>query len=233
MAKKKNTKAQKFSKAKLLYIGLVLFIAGWMFVLGILVGRGTAPVPLNAHELEKELAALKAAILKKEQASIEDQAAGQQGPKPELGFYEALKKKPALSPSKVRKPVAVKKTPVKPESKPKPVKAKPVIKPKAQPPAAPKSVKPSAPATKQAGAQVDNAKYTIQVAAFRERQGAEKMVTDLRGKGYPAYPLRTASSSKGVWYRVRVGAFNDRTSAEKMLTQLAGRGIKGILVATK
>ena len=76
----------------LVWIGLVVFIAGWMFVLGILVGRGTAPVTLNAHKLETELAKLKARMVQKEEAKVEAQASGTDKQKSELGFYEALKK---------------------------------------------------------------------------------------------------------------------------------------------
>ncbi len=70
---------------------LILFIAAWMFVLGIMVGRGTAPMPLEADRLQQELSELKTALLQKEQAQMEAQASGETDQKTELGFYEALK----------------------------------------------------------------------------------------------------------------------------------------------
>ncbi|MDP7077160.1 MAG: hypothetical protein QGI64_02665, partial [Desulfobacterales bacterium] len=39
---------------------MIFFVAAWMFFLGILVGRGTAPVKFNIEKLQKKLAALKA-----------------------------------------------------------------------------------------------------------------------------------------------------------------------------
>jgi hypothetical protein len=40
---------------------LVLFVAAWMFVLGVLVGRGSAPVHFDIMELQKELETLRRA----------------------------------------------------------------------------------------------------------------------------------------------------------------------------
>jgi hypothetical protein len=73
---------------------LIFFVMGWMFVLGIMVGRGTAPVPLRTYALEKELAALKAGMLQKEREQLDFQAKDSEAQSTELGFYEELKKPP-------------------------------------------------------------------------------------------------------------------------------------------
>ena len=92
MAKKKLTPGIQISrKGLLIWIGLVVFIAGWMFVLGILVGRGAAPVNIEVGRLEKELADLKAKMLNQEQARVADQVSGKGSDSSQLGFYEELK----------------------------------------------------------------------------------------------------------------------------------------------
>lgn len=42
----------------LLWIGFVLLISGWMFFLGVLVGRGTAPALFDYQQIETEITAL-------------------------------------------------------------------------------------------------------------------------------------------------------------------------------
>lgn len=41
-----------------LWVGLILLISGWMFFLGVLVGRGTAPALFDYQRIETEIAAL-------------------------------------------------------------------------------------------------------------------------------------------------------------------------------
>ena len=227
-------------KASLLWAGALLFVMGWMFILGILVGRGTAPVPLKAHALEQELRNLKAAMLRQQQEEIETRVNPGDAPATELGFYEALKKPPAPTarriadaPQAVKKPAPVlaeKKpaapTPI-PERKPEKAALPPTVPPvAAKPVAAPKTVAPAATAPAQ------KERFTIQVGAFKDAASADGMVDRLRGKGYPAYHLRTELPGKGVWYRVRVGAFAAREGAETMLTRLKGDQVQGMVVAT-
>ncbi|WP_054029393.1 SPOR domain-containing protein [Desulfatitalea tepidiphila] len=227
-------------KASLVWAGVLLFVMGWMFVLGILVGRGTAPVPLKAHALEQELRNLKAAMLRQQQEEIETRVNPGDAPATELGFYEALKKPPAPTarriadaPQAVKKPAPVlaeKKpaapTPI-PERKPEKAALPPTVPPvAAKPVAAPKTVAPAATAPAQ------KERFAIQVGAFKDAASADGMVDRLRGKGYPAYHLRTELPGKGVWYRVRVGAFAAREGAETMLTRLKGDQVQGMVVTT-
>jgi cell division septation protein DedD len=256
-----------------IWIMLILFIASWMFVLGIMVGRGTAPVPLDAGKLQQELAELKAALTKKEQSEIEAQASGKGDQKSELGFYEALKQKkgqqtytiprlPENGPKPGPKtlptlPVEVEPKPeltgtdpaaksVTPATKPSPVPAekpaepdKPAVKSPAPGEIKPVAEKPTSQKVSPAlappiasAAPASSGAFTIQVAAFQDSPSAEQMVAGLRGKGFPAYQIRSETPEKGVWYRVRVGAFKDRGAAAAMLQQLAAAQIKGIVVGT-
>ena len=72
------------------WVFLIFFISAWMFVLGILVGRGTAPVHFDIEKLQKELAALKEDLLRKEIKRYKIDQPDTAG-KPDLGFHEALK----------------------------------------------------------------------------------------------------------------------------------------------
>ena len=236
----------------LVWIGLVVFIAGWMFVLGILVGRGAAPLSLNTHPLGKELAERKAIMVQKEQATVEAQASGKGGQKPELGFYEALKEakpetglKVKAMPGKSKKAAAAqapRPVPKKPQApKPKavvenrpPHKINESSKPEAA--AEPETLaklQPLPPAAPTESVPADaKSRFTIQVAAFKELAGAEHLVADLRRRGYPAYQIRAQLNDKAVWYRVRVGAFGNKTAAGGMLKKLNADGIKGMAVGT-
>jgi cell division septation protein DedD len=232
-------------KGLLILGGLFFFIAGWMFVLGILVGRGTTPVNLEGDPLEKELAELKNAVTTKQQAEIAAETTAQKEGKPDLGFYKALKEPESKKNFKVVGPG--KQTQANQRARetaqPKQVDAPPPVpaKPQKQPVAVKKSVKkpsqPSKSAAPKQGPASDAAssaeRFTIQVAALKQASGADKLVDTLRKKGYPAYQIRSGGNSSEPWYRVRVGAFKDRDAAADMLNRLQQDQYKGLIVATK
>lgn len=237
MAKKNAPSIQISRKGMFVWMGLIVFVAGWMFVLGIMVGRGSAPVNINVGKLEQELAALKKKMLEQERAKVEAQVSGKEGEKPPLGFYEALK-----SPQKQEKPFQSlpAQKPVQPKPAPVPEKPaeniKPVAKPKPQPAIQTKPVRqpepkmaarPVAPTTARKG------RFAIQIAAVQDAQNAAKLVTRLRKKGYRAYQIRSEVTGKGVWHRVRVGAYQDRAEADRMLAKLKGDQFGGMVVSTK
>jgi cell division septation protein DedD len=68
--------------------------------------------------------------------------------------------------------------------------------------------------------------FSVQVAAVRTRDEADRLVTRLVSQGYPAYIVRGEGAAAN-FYRVRIGAFPSRESAEKIAKQLEGtEGIK-------
>ena len=238
MTQARATVIQFSRKGLVIWIGLVVFVAFWMFVLGIMVGRGMAPVNLETGKLEKELADLKAKMLRQEQEKVDAQAAGKAGEKPELEFYEALKNPGKATPFKPVKPLVPAPAP-KPPDDPKPVpEAKPVEPPAAAKPSpkttAPVAVpKPALASTPKMAAATERGHFSVQVASVQESRGAEQLVEQLRKKGYQAYQIRSEVAGKGVWYRIRVGAFGDRGAAEKMLARLKGDKYGGMVVSTK
>ncbi len=237
--------------------GLIVFVMGWMFVLGILVGRGTAPVvTLDTHLLEKELAELKAEKLEQEEEKIRQQS---QNVVEKLPFYEKLKEdpekiqarqktealpvaeptpKPAVEPARpapTPKPTA---EPAKPTPKPAAEPAKPKPKPTAEPAKPAPTPQPAkqeikvkpAPATEPTAAK---GRYTVQVASFKAQESADKLVATLKSKGYAAYHVRTTVPDLGNLYRVRVGTFAGRSDAESMLKKLGSDRVKGMVVSTQ
>jgi cell division septation protein DedD len=219
----------------LLWIGLVVFISFWMFVLGVLVGRGMAPVNLDTGKLEQELVELKARMLKEKQEAAVSGAIGRTDEKPELGFYEALKnpgKEADFKPAKPAKPVRrkpVEAEPVAPAARPGPTATappSPVAMPNPKPAPAPKTDSGSKP-----GPTSTPGHFAVQVASVQDIKGAEKMVAELRAKGYQAYQVRSDVDGKGIWYRIRVGGFQDRRAAAGMLKKLKNDKFGGMVVS--
>lgn len=235
-------------KGIVIWGGLILFAMGWMFVVGILVGRGLAPVPDPDHQvaLQEELETLKEEKLAEEQAKIEAQAKLDKEKGRHLPFYDELKKPPAKTAYKVLPPTAVKRPaePAPPKAVPPPVATpaeKPAEKRAVALPAAVETRATPVPAAKPAAtpkptpapaAEPVRSKdhFTVQVGAFKDLESAERMVKNLRDKGYPAYHLRVAVPGKGEWFRVRVGAFDNRPAAETMLKKMDRQGYQGMVV---
>ena len=65
-------------------------------------------------------------------------------------------------------------------------------------------------------------RYTVQVAALRDRSAAEALVARLKKKGYPVYINSHITPHRGTWFRVRVGRSIDRKAAQKLAQRLSG-----------
>jgi len=72
--------------------------------------------------------------------------------------------------------------------------------------------------------------YLVQVAAFRNKKSAQKMVKELQRLGYPAR-IEKAEVSGKVWYRVRIRGLKDRTEAQQVYTALRKLGHKPMIRA--
>lgn len=71
--------------------------------------------------------------------------------------------------------------------------------------------------------------WAVQLGSFSNKDNAERLATELRGKGYAAF-LSQLSSASGQLHRVRVGPQKDRSSAEDIAAQLARGGHRGQVV---
>jgi cell division septation protein DedD len=227
MEKKKAKSTQKTSSGKkyllqmtrkgvFLSICLIFLISAWMFVLGVLVGRGTAPVHFDIEVLQKELIALKESIIRQEQEKARAEIPSQEN-RQELDFYEALKK-----PNKDEK-VTFKKAeaqPTAPSSGEKKAKTgttqpKPLVSMKKR------TKTESMPSVKGA--------FFVQVASTKNAAAADELVTKLNRNGYQAYKVKTEIPGKGTWYRVCAGGYDSQAEAIKARDKLTTSGYKGMV----
>jgi cell division septation protein DedD len=70
--------------------------------------------------------------------------------------------------------------------------------------------------------------YTVQVAAVKKRAEADRIVKDLKAKGYDAYVFVPDSGDQLGVFRVRVGSFKDKQKADVLAQRLTleGKGYK-------
>lgn len=178
-----------------------------MFFLGVLVGRGTAPVHFDIEKLQKELAGLKQAAIEKEERryKISPKATSDANT---FGFYERLKGKKSnvkLYPNKSKKRGTLDKK------------------------KAAKTLQDSR--TSASSKKTDTGRIlTIQVASLKDPKAADKLVTKLKKKGYAAYKTTADISGKGTWHRVRIGYFKNKAGAKKILNRLRKENRKVILM---
>lgn len=83
---------------------------------------------------------------------------------------------------------------------------------------------------KDAAAEDASLPYTLQVASFSRRDGADKMVERLSRGGYRAYLVKVDLDKKGVWWRVRVGRYPTEHAAKWARLDLVRDGLRPIVV---
>ena len=219
------------------WLAVLFFICAWMFVIGVLVGRGTAPIKFDISELERKLEIAREDSRQKEPGhpleepeSITD--------KTDLDFYEALmeNRDDAKVSESAPEPSKDKKVDAPPDDKPPKLKKeslkKKTIKPnkdraKIESP----NIEPAKPAEpskidSKADAQSADKPYAIQVAAFKSAGEADKLVDELKKKGFSAYRAIGKVPGQGIWYRVRVGEFHNKADAEDTISKLRKAGLK-------
>ncbi len=212
---------------------MVVLMCLWMFVLGIIVGRNTAPVKLHARDIDKELAELKKNHLEKEINEV----------KADVEFHEALKED-----SSVNSPLSDPDLSANPDEPANPARNRPLpekvplwtkknsVKKSRSPVERPKNREPATgnanvqqPTKQPESPPGKSGKLTIQVASFKDPKAAQKKVEELLKKGYNAYRSPGIIPGKGVWHRVRIGYFNKRIDAKETIKKLKKDKIKGYL----
>lgn len=218
----------------ILKYSIYVFIAGWMFFLGILVGRGNSPVTFDTHKFQDRLQTIASEFGHK----------NEEPKKIELKFYDALEKPSVEGPetkqtseiipekrsditqSESQTKISLKKQTFNPnvnmaKTKPTEVKKQPVNStPVAAKPVKPDSLKsdsakPELEEIKQSG----SGRYTIQVAAFKDFKDAVTFMAILEKKGFSAYRQKTDQNGI-IWYRVRIGSFHTYDDAKKFKVRL-------------
>jgi DedD protein len=221
--------------------GAIVLIAAWMFGLGILVGRGTAPVKFDIQKLTRELENLIAADVKKQLEPVELETA-ETKTKTELEFYEELKKSGPVAPDPPPRSASR-----QPKENPPPdtvSREEDTPPPEQKVPAATTASKKSVtkpvgqserenprPTNAAADRPLDNTgNVTIQAASLKDLAEADAMVKKLKDRGYPAYKTIAVVPGKGIWFRIRVGRYSSRESAGDVVGKLKKEGYRPILV---
>jgi cell division protein FtsN len=245
----------------LISIAAVLFVLSWVFILGIIVGRGivadtiTSAMKTQIQKLQQEKKSLMDKYLGPEQGKT---ASSEQILKPQLDFYDNLSKKnqePLVMkvPQPTLPPTATTPLETQPPS-PRPAERAgsqapplPPLEKKMSEPlkaAAPKPAEPivgqaPAPAEKKnteppKAAAVQTGDFVLQLGAYREEATAQTIIQRLSGKDYQAQVMAKDLPAKGgKWYRVRIGPFKNREEAEKMAKRLERDGFQSIIIGNK
>ncbi|WP_300669418.1 SPOR domain-containing protein [Desulfoluna sp.] len=200
----------------------LFLLFGWLFFLGVLVGRGSIEVNLIPTDVQRELAVMPD---KQTVPGLDKKSPDSKTPPPsvELSFYKEVKQseeaitkssrmtktqKPVIPPGQAAQPEATSASP-----SPAPVVARTERPAPVSPPITPPSEG-----------------FTIQVAAHIQEESADAEAKALRNQGFPAYFMAATNSKGQTWYRVRVGHFAKHADAAKALSRLARLKSKAYVV---
>jgi DedD protein len=199
-----------------------LFFLAWIFVLGVLVGRGFLPGPESAFEdLKKQVAKLQEMTGKSKR---EEQTPQEKYPVDEtLAFYarlegkeEAAQKKGSNRPASKEGGAqrALEETSGRLPGKENRMRSE-TQKPDSgiQPPSVPPG----------------EGAFTLQLASLEEKAKAESLVRDLLSKGHDAYFYEVQVKGK-TYFRVRCGRFTTRAEANEYAARLLqSLNMKGVV----
>ena len=74
--------------------------------------------------------------------------------------------------------------------------------------------------------------FTIQVASFKEKTKADKILAEAKAKNFPAY-LASKTLDTGTWYRIYIGEFKTKSEADQYLTQVKAVYQDSFIIAPK
>ncbi|MFP3999798.1 MAG: SPOR domain-containing protein [Desulfobacterales bacterium] len=199
---------------------LLFVISACMFILGVLVGRNTAPVHFDMKSLESKLSGLETSVLADDNGG---QTEEKQSPYDiSFEFYDKLKEKTEIDEYAAGRPRVLAPKYEKPEpSEIMPLRA-----------AAEKEeeIGPSSEIRPVKHTESQEKKYAIQVASLRDPEKAKQVREKFSRKGYPAFTKMAVVEEKGRWYRVRLGPYPDRKRARDDLNRLQKAGVDAIIV---
>lgn len=126
----------------------------------------------------------------------------------------------AESPQPMAPPSAVS----QPQPRPQPMSPSP-----SPSPSLPQSPQPQLPAPAARALVVEAGSFAVQLGSFGSRENAERLVREMKGKGFSAFIAPITSGGREL-FRVRVGPAKSRQSAEALATQLQRIGQSGSVV---
>jgi DedD protein len=223
------------------WLGVIFILSAWMFVVGLLVGRGTAPIEFKVDGLQTKLEVSRQDF-KSKQKGLTHGGSEIVKDKTKLDFYEALpedrddtkidEKKSTRVTSKKAEPLPAEKSSKTSGEK---VQKKSTSKKASGEKSGPVKQQPAKPTPQQLSASKSEAQpsakiYTVQVAALKAAEDADGLVAKLKQKGYPAYRTISKVQGKGIWFRVRVGKYKNKADARAVKQKLIKAGMKPIVV---
>jgi cell division septation protein DedD len=203
----------------------LLFFVAWIFVLGVLVGRGFLPGADSAlTDLKSQVSKLQEVMARSKRTDQEVQK--REAIDEKLAFYEKLESKKDETKRKEQVGSDVKEGLEQKSNDP--VEMVKVASPEreketgAGPKKPGEGVVPTAPPAGKGA-------YTLQIASLEDRQKAENMVKGLKPRGYDAYFYEVSVKGK-LYYRVRCGRFMTREKARDHASKLLKEtGIRGLV----
>lgn len=234
MAGKKKSKQKKGSKtyrieftrlSLILWGGGFLFGLFWIFVFGILVGRGFLPEILtDVSDIRSQLSAIQDMMSREGSDGLG--LSSESETDLEMGFYKNLsgEKEDEIEAWAPKKRVAIPNREA-PETRTRPQAAIPEkntaqTRATVSPGTTPDSKLPK----------IAEAQYTVQLASLGEEGKALEMVEDLQKSGFPAY-IHEREVKGRTYYRVNCGIFTRKGAAENYAEQLfKEKGISGLVM---
>jgi cell division protein FtsN len=222
-SKKARYQIELSSMSLVFWVVCAVFFMGWIFVLGVLVGRGFLPGANTAiADLKAQVAKLQEMVGRTKR--VDQKSQPKEDIDSKLGFYDKLESKKEDR----KKPF--------PELPPEPPKSGKAGKPSdmnlaevkadiAKNAASEKKVKEAVPDPAKPAEKVSGPfRYVVQVAALDDKSKAEDMVRKLSAGGVDAYLQETVVKGR-TFYRVRCGKFPTKEEASaygKKLPKEAG-----------
>lgn len=218
----------EFGPGQLALFSFTFFVVlVWMFVFGILVGRGLPLVESADTSLRAQLMRF---IGLGEKAPVPQQEASKTWEDPQkmvesLDYYESLTKPSAAPANKPAVKVAI--PPAQPKTTPpRPVPSKEKIA-RPEPPEAPSSD--SAQESKVADSAAP--RFTLLAASLKDTANAERFFRKLQAKGYSPRIETVELAESGRWTRVMVGSFDSREEALKFAAEFNRKeNMQGLVV---
>jgi cell division septation protein DedD len=222
----------RFFKGLLKY-SLYIFIAAWMFFLGIIVGRGNSPVKFDTQKFQKrlEIIAHDFGAQKKipdkidlkfydvlDRPELEEDSSNSKS-KAKGKIVEILPKKEVVTGSILMKTSKKKETFKKGE-----IKVIEKNRPEVKKSFEKRDKKKIIPQQK-----IPQGNYTVQIAAYKNFKDAVTQMAILEKKGIASYRIK--GSKNGVtWYRVRSGSFADFDKATEFKEKLGKIKINSMII---
>jgi len=222
----------------ILKYSIYLFIAGWMFVLGIMVGRGSSPIEFDTQKFQKRLETIAREFGKKETREkidlkfydVLDRPVPEEAVTPKNKPMEIIpKKESVLIPDKILTKTSRKRLTFKQgANKIKTVDVKSVRTKKKSGISVKNKTSVQTP-VKSVETKVLKGKYTIQIAAYKDFKDAVSQMSILEKKGFSSYRVKGKKDGQ-TWYRVRTGSFLTYAEALKFKERLKKAKINSMII---